>query len=543
MTGHSIKTTWCCAAVVVLVAILPLLGQQTTENKGKYYRQLEAISPEAVQYFKEATKAMDKKDNGTAVKKFRQVLKLAPDFVPAIRFLSLVVQNKEQALTLARKAYELDDSNLNKLAVALASIRLKSEDHIQDGVILLEELMVDEPEDDKVHFYYFMAALNLKSPSMLKKKADELEKWDPARAHFYTGTVSILKGNWGNARKELLEAKELGFSTKIVDRLLNKSSIRDYSQATGFFKRLGLLAIILALLPFLLLGLGIVLPYMSRVARSYRALREEQGPGIAARLMEGTYTLLLRVVPFYYYITFLYMIAAVFLYGLRGAVRFSRGPYGLVLALSIALLAIFLERSLFKGVAAKPLVKPQGLVLRLKNAPALFQMLDNLDEAAYTTPVKSVSAVRGKTTRIIEQGTVFKRLIGKGDTHLVLGLGAFDQLTVSQLRHLIAIEIARYREENPAAGRVALRVRGLLEDLAGVIGKNRKTRWFNPAWFFAKGIHILYLRMSEGAAAQQTRVAEEFVEQLAMSRDGDDLSAWKIFADPGAFDYYRTGKK
>jgi tetratricopeptide (TPR) repeat protein len=117
------------ALVMVTLLSASANAQQTARNQRKEQltvEELANIAPKAVETFKRATDAMDKKDYKQAIQLYREVTMQAPTFTPALRRLGLSLAasgQSDQGLFVLETAvgYERSPENLAGLAEVLAN--------------------------------------------------------------------------------------------------------------------------------------------------------------------------------------------------------------------------------------------------------------------------------------------------------------------------------------------------------------------------------------------------------------------------------------
>ena len=122
------RSRLCVALGMLFLFPAAVYGQQTTRDSKKEQvicDKLAVAAPAAADTFQRATVAMDKRDYQQAAPLYREVLKQAPEFTPAMRRLgfSLVgLGQRDDALVLLENAVRIERSpeNLISLAEVLA---------------------------------------------------------------------------------------------------------------------------------------------------------------------------------------------------------------------------------------------------------------------------------------------------------------------------------------------------------------------------------------------------------------------------------------
>jgi hypothetical protein len=101
---------------------------------------------------------------------------------------------------------------------------------------------------------------------------------------------------------------------------------------------------------------------------------------------------------------------------------------------------------------------------------------------------------------------VFER--GRGERCLLLGPAALDGMSLRSFQAILAHEYGHFSNRDTAGGGFALRVRrSLLLFIIGLARSGQARPW-NPAWWFAKGFYLMFLRISQGASRLQEILAD-----------------------------------
>lgn len=124
--------------------------------------------------------------------------------------------------------------------------------------------------------------------------------------------------------------------------------------------------------------------------------------------------------------------------------------------------------------------------------------------------VDSVFIVQNATAAVFERGSFWKRLSGKTEKCLILGLGLLNGLTQLQLKSILAHEFGHISNRDTAGGSIALHVRRSIQASAQAMANGGAARWYNPAWLFINAFYRIFLRVSLGASRLQEVLADQW---------------------------------
>jgi Zn-dependent protease with chaperone function len=83
-------------------------------------------------------------------------------------------------------------------------------------------------------------------------------------------------------------------------------------------------------------------------------------------------------------------------------------------------------------------------------------------------------------------------------------------MRVRELKAILAHEYGHFRNEDTAGGGFALAVRRSILTMAIHLAQKGVASPFNPAWWFVRGFHALFLRVSQGASRLQEVLADRW---------------------------------
>jgi Zn-dependent protease with chaperone function len=261
----------------------------------------------------------------------------------------------------------------------------------------------------------------------------------------------------------------------------------------------------------LLLGLGALLS-VATLRAAGRVPAEASGRATGAdALLRWTYRVVLAVTCAYYYASLPLLALTVLALGV-GLIYLCLAtghiPIKLVLIVGAILFGtlIAITKSLF--VPRKD--EAPGEKLALPEHPRLAAVLDEVARRIGTRPVDSVYLTPGTEIAVLERGGLLQQLRGRSERCLVLGAAVLDGMRVRELKAILAHEYGHFHNEDTAGGGFALAVRRSLVTMAVHLVRGGAASALNPAWWFLKGFHAAFLRVSQGASRLQEVLADRW---------------------------------
>ena len=219
-----------CSWVLVGTVSSAVAQERDPEFEQEILDRLEAINPEAVPIFEQATQAMDAYDSRVAISGFNQVLELAPDFPDALRRLSsaeLQLGLLDDALSHAQQAFDLDPSAINKINLAEKLTATAKPINTSKALTLAQEAVQELPDDTYAYYVLMFAAFEQKDNESLRYACETLFRIAPEYpvSHYFYSLVMAEDGRWEQAERELLIARDLGLPAEEIDRILQETGI------------------------------------------------------------------------------------------------------------------------------------------------------------------------------------------------------------------------------------------------------------------------------------------------------------------------------
>ncbi len=486
--------------------------ERDVEEEARVVGRLRAINPEAVPLFEQATRALDGGDFGTAADGYRQVLNVAPDFSPALRRLSYVTEDVDERIRLAREALAQEDHYYNRIALMQGLFESDEPGVAAELQRLAHKVYLEAGDDPDAMTTVGFAALFTNEPALLEQAVQRLEQSRPGQinTHYLAAMSAGYRGNWAEAERNMVAAGDLGLDEEIVQGFLDETGIsgRKRMKRWAGYALAGALAWALGLV--VLFGVGQVLSHATlRTLRDQKGASAELDPG--TRRIRSIYGFVILVTSIYYYISIPIIIVGVV--GLGGGLIYASFAMGYVPIKLVLLILIGVLVTLFamiRSLFTRPGQEDPGPRLSEEEAPELFEALREVAKRVDTRPVDTVFLATDATIAVFERGSLLGRSGGGSERCLILGLGAFNGMTVSQLKSILAHEYGHFSNKDTGGGGLALHVRRSVSLSAQAMAQGGTAAWYNPAWLFLNSFYRIFLRVSHGASRLQEVLADRY---------------------------------
>lgn len=505
---------------VVVYSVFPVASAKDRDQaaEARILQRLSAASPEAVEPWKKATAALDQNRRAEAETGFRQVLRLAPDFPDALRRLSYVVLGAVEALSLARRAKQIDDTPYNSAALIQALLRRSPSKRVDSTTLdeakgLANRLLEQLPDDPSSFGLAASVAMRADDRELLRRAVAGLQRLEPEAmvTHYLAGISAALDERWETAEEEINRARTLGLPAQQAERLLQQAGIHTKARNWRLLKGTGVVALCWAVGLILLLLAGMLLSRMTLATVKRSSPEATSAPASGMRLMRRIYAVVLGITSAYFYISIPVVILLVVAAGggvIYGFVALGRIPIKLTALIVIGML--FTIWVMLKSLFVRPKDVDPGERLTEQQAPGLFAMLREVADKVGTRAVDAVYLVPDATVAVMERGSFLRRLRGQSQRCLILGLGVLEGMTQAQLKAILAHEYGHFSNKDTAGGDVALHVRTTILASARGMAAGGAAAWYNPAWLFLNSFHRIYLRVSQGASRLQEVLADRW---------------------------------
>ncbi|MGA2610828.1 MAG: M48 family metalloprotease [Terriglobia bacterium] len=502
---------------VLLLALNPTLSSGTVRDprkEGAIEGQLAGISPQSVEVFKQATKAMDEGSAEQSARLFEKVLTKAPDFDPAVRrlgFSLIKLGQREKGMQLLERALSLQRSseNLISLASQLAypdggkASRAEEERAL---LLLNEAWQIDN--DQEALFMRAQLSLDLRNEGVFREATRQCMDLYPKEmgTHYFNAIRAAMDEEWIESENEIKRAGELGLDPKVVRSFL-ESGVHSHVQRWRFtFYALYFLAA---------WALGLVLIFLLGKAMSkmtMHALKEGDPNELNKQLgahFKKVYRILINFAGVYYYISLPVLIFL--LVGLACSVFYAcfllgRWPIKLLVMLGVVTVATIYQ--MIRTLFIRPTLKDPGRALKQEEAPGLWQLVGQVAQKVGTRAIEEIRITPGTDLAVYEKGSGRQRARDQANRILILGVGVLYGFQQNAFRAVIAHEYGHFSHRDTAGGDAAMRVNTDMTTFAIAILMQGLAVWYNIAFQFLRLYHFLFRRISHGASRLQEVMAD-----------------------------------
>jgi Zn-dependent protease with chaperone function len=503
--------------VVSAAAAAPYVPPRDEAFDRKVQAEIEARDPQGAELFARAGAALDRQDLTAAAGLLEDVHARDPWFVHATRRLCGVESwrgNHERAIALCRQAYGTDASVRNESALALALLMADkgTGDNGTKALDLASEAAHKDPQDYFAQSTFCQAALHMNVLGDVAWCASAMRHIAPhdVQALYYSAIVDGSHGKLDEASRELEEAHAGGLPDDAYRKL--HEAIDGARSPVDRWGRVVLETLVGWLAGFaLLLGVGALLSAAAmRAARRVPTEPTGHARGFDAWLRR-TYRVVLWLTCAYYYASL--PVVALLVVGMGAGAVYASLAMGVIpikLLLVAFIITIGSVGAIGRSLVAGRKDEDPGEKLSLSDHPRLRAVLDEVAARIGTRPVDSVYVTPGTEIAVLERGGLLRQLRGKSERCLVLGAAVLEGMRVRELKAILAHEYGHFHNEDTAGGGFALAVRRSLLTMAMHLVRGRAASNLNPAWWFVKAFHAVFLRVSQGASRLQEVLADRW---------------------------------
>ena len=313
---------------------------------------------------------------------------------------------------------------------------------------------------------------------------------DPEVHAQYALALSGLGQDEAAARQVRL-ARQGGLEKGFFPELLRKGDhVRKERQVTGLFVG-QVLVLALSLLALYLAGTLLSRAQIKRLAAvDARLLRQEQTP--QERLVDRLYNAVLWGASLLFYVFALSIVGLTLCAGWAFVTSPSLKLFA-ILALNLwgswGLMYLVLMRESWGD---------ERRLLTQSEAPRLFAALEEVARVAQLPAVDRVYVSAGAGISVAEEGGTWKVLTGRGERVLRLGLAALRQLSVSELKAVLAHEYGHFSHGEMRLAPVIHRILTWAAHTLRTMASQGAVRYVNPWYGFLRAYFFVYLGVSQG---------------------------------------------
>ena len=474
----------------------------------------------------------------------QRLVREAPDNPRAWRLLGLIEERPQEAEQALQKALELGIDGQRRAGVlaSLARLALKTPSRQREAERWLEESLKLDPEGPLA---LILSASLLNSQGNFARARERVEQL--LRLHPDMGSAHALRAAiLANQKEDEAAAEEVALARAHGE----KASFFEEVEGRGSDARMLRLGwwLLLGMVVFVFGSLGVLYlagTLLSRVqvhrlaAVDARLLRDEQTP--AERWINRLYNVVLWYGSALFYIsvpvTLVLSLAtgAAMIYGL-----FLLPTIPIKLILIALIVGIGGIVSILRGLFISGPKDEGGRVLTEAEAPRLFAALGEVAEVARARKVDKVYLEPDAGIGVREAGGTWTVLLGRGERILHLGFAALRDVTVSELKGILAHEYGHFSHGEtrltPVIGRIQASVVRTLQGMAEL----GYSTYLNPVYWFQRMYLVVYLGVTRGHSRRRELLADR-AAALAYGGDSFASSLTKAIRNGELFDRAAVG--
>ncbi|MCM2334731.1 MAG: M48 family metallopeptidase, partial [Anaeromyxobacteraceae bacterium] len=466
---------------------------------------------------------------------YGRVLAAAPGFDHALRRQCRArhrLDDRAAALPLCRAALAAARTPANQVALAETLVdagagKGASRAELTEAAGLARAALAGDREDPSTAQQACHVALRAEAYDLLEGCTARLQALAPGElgTEYFSFFGALVKGRHGEARRHLAAARAAGLAPEQADRL--EGFVDDAEPAWSRWGGAGLWLLGgWAAVLVLLLGAGAALS--AATLRGARAMATDRaaGGGRGARALRRVYGAVLWLTCAVYYLSLPLVVLLVAAAGYAMWTLFAAiGRIPVKLAAVVAIMALVSLWAVLKSLWASVMRREggdPGLRLQPGEHPRFDAALAQAAARVGTRPVDAVFLTPGTDAAVYERGNLARRLSGRTERRLILGVGLLDGMTQGQLKAVLAHEYGHFVNRDTAGGGLALSVRRSVLQMAESLASGGAAAWYNPAWLFVTNFHKLFLRVSQGASRLQEILADRWA---ALAYGGQNFAA------------------
>jgi tetratricopeptide (TPR) repeat protein/Zn-dependent protease with chaperone function len=530
----------CLFACMCTLALAQGAGQdapkppaRSESEESVLWQALQKIAPRAVDKFKAATTALDTDKYEESAKLYREVLKDAPDFEPALRRLGYALAysgQREEGLKLTKKAVDLNRSvdNLMGHGMTLACIgRTQCEPTAQEAsqalVFVREAVQKDTSNEPQNYFALAEISIKAKNWDEFAKVAQQLVTKFPDQpaSHYYQGLSLGDRGDFAAAETALKKAESLGMPHENVAPLL--AAIEEEKGKAFFGLGAYMQYFYIGLYVVLAWAVGLIALFVAGKILSAKTLssiatsdpNDVTGGGHAG--LRKLYRNVISIAGLYWYISqpVVMLLVAV---ATGGGILFFFwiGTIPVKLVLIIAFIGLATLFVMVKSLFVRLKTEDPGRALTEEEAPGLWAAVREVAATINTRPVNEIRITPGTDLAVYERGGMRVKMQDKADRILILGTAVLNDFDQNAFRAVLAHEYGHFSNRDTAGGDVAYRVNEHIFRLAEAMGRAGTATVYNIAFQFLRLYHFLFRRITHGA----TRLQEILADRVAVYQYG-----------------------
>lgn len=180
----------------------------------------------------------------------------------------------------------------------------------------------------------------------------------------------------------------------------------------------------------------------------------------------------------------------------------------------ILVITIILISAIIKSLHLRNIDISDEFLLKRQEAPELYKICADISKKLESKPIDSIYLDHDASISVFESGRIISHFLGNSKRCLVIGIGALKNLSVSQLKSILAHEHGHLYNKDTAGGSFALFVRRSIKSATDIMEADLVNNWYNPSWIYVLLFQKIFVRISQGAARMQEIMADEISAKL-----------------------------
>lgn len=522
--------------LILLFSSMSIAQERDQLKEQAIEKELQAIAPNYLDEFRQATIAMDNRDLATADSLYTIVYENAPSFDAVIRRLGGVkfdLGQQTEGIALCEHAVELNRSYSNLITLVNYLIQQTGTtynvvDLTRANTLLQEAGLLPEAKED-VSFYLIKAQIGLQQNNMdqFREATTYLEANFPKEmaTHYYAAILAANDGDQKKAVKEIKTANRLGLPDQDMNAFLAANAEYIASGSDSSFTSAGdsiwnFLNILFVIV--IVWVSGIVLLYLVGIILSMITLRsiEQQIKNNDLKANSGIrkfYKILINTAGVYYYVSL--PIIVVLVLSIGGGLLFGMLSAGII-AFKLVIIVIIVVGGTIIGLLRSLLVRGRlqepGRLLNEAEAPELFALTRSVAKDLNTRPIDEIRITPETDLAVYEIGSWRAKMQDNGKRILVLGTAVLKDFQKEDFKAILAHEYGHFANRDTAGGGVAMRVQNDMTNYYIALYNSGNASWWSIAFLFLKFYHFIFTRISAGA----TRLQEVLADRIAAETYG-----------------------
>jgi Zn-dependent protease with chaperone function/Tfp pilus assembly protein PilF len=402
----------------------------------------------------------------------------------------------------------------------------------------IQQALVEAPDEPRVRIAAARVATGDGHTHEAREHLEQLAKLLPTNGDVQAN-LAAARWNDGShlaAADSVGRARELGTERPYFDQIESNTRFQRWSVRAAMFFGIAALVLATALGIIALAGRLLSRAEIQSLADVHANLEAQERTRAEARV-DRAYSVVLWAAASLLFVALPVLITGTLaLGGLLIWAMFSMQYVLVKLVLVVGLGTVIAVHGLLRGLFFQR-APGEGRFISRTEEPRLYGLLDEVATAARSKPIDQVILQLGPGVGVREDGTTLEVLAGRGKRVLALGYGALQQLTVGELRAVLAHEYGHFSHGETRLTPLLWRVEvSAVRMLMGMAASGRMVM-INPAFWFLRGYMHVYVRITRGQGRRRELLADRVA---ALTYGGDTFARALVNASQADQDLSRA---